>query len=397
MTRLMIINANLLEPRTGEVTEAAWLEVADGRITATGTGRTPAMAEVTIDAAGATVLPGLIDAHVHLTLTTLDAQDAASWTDGYCTARALKEAERTLKRGFTTVRDVGGAGYGMARAISEGLFPGPRLIFGGKALSQTGGHGDFRPLPDAANACCQSRPGFSRIADGVDAVRTAARDEFRKGASHLKVLVSGGVASPHDEISAVQYSMSELEAAVEEASNHGRYITAHAYHPKAINRALRAGVRCIEHGNLLDDESLRLFVEHDAFLVPTLITYDQLAAYGINPEKLSLVRDQGLTALERAYRAGVNLVFGSDLLGPMQLAQLEEFTLRAKVQPPLDIIRAATVNAARLLGLAGEIGTLEPGAHADLIVIDGDPLTDIGVLTDPDRYLRHVIKGGRSI
>jgi imidazolonepropionase-like amidohydrolase len=391
---LLITNAHLLEPATGTITEG-WLEIAGGRIVDTGEGTAPSDGD--LDAAGATVLPGLIDAHVHLLLTSLDPQDTASWSAGYATVRALREAERMLRRGFTTVRDVGGADYGMARALQEGLALGPRLVFGGKALSQTGGHGDFRRLTDSSIPCCQSHAGFARIADGVDAVRTAARDEFRKGAKHLKVLVSGGVASPHDDLAAVQYSDEELRAAVEEAENHGRYVTAHAYHPRAINRALRAGVRCIEHGNLLDEETLELLVEKDAFLVPTLITYDQLAAFGLHPEKLSLVRDEGLAALEKAHRAGVNLVYGSDLLGPMQPAQLQEFTLRAQVQPPADVLRAATANAARLLGLAGQIGTLAVGAHADLIVVDGNPLDDIRVLTDPDRYLRHVIRGGVTV
>ncbi|MFJ3793715.1 amidohydrolase family protein [Kitasatospora sp. NPDC090091] len=403
MNRLLITHAHLLHPEDGTRTEPSWLEVADGRIAATGTGRPPAPGEDVrvIDARGATVLPGLIDVHVHLLVTSLDLRDVADWTPGYATVRALAEAERMLRRGFTTVRDVGGADHGMARALAEGLVPGPRLVHGGKALSQTGGHGDLRPLGDDALPCCEARPHFGRIADGVDAVRAAARDEFRKGAAHLKVLLSGGVASPHDEIAAVQYSEEEIRAAVEEAENHNRYVTVHAYHPRAIDRALRAGVRCVEHGNLLDDANAALLRERDAFLVPTLVAYEQTAklgaASGLPPAaigKLAEVRDQGLAALERAHRAGVNLVYGSDLLGPLHPAQLEEFRLRAEVQPAADVIRSATVTAARLLGMAGEIGTLAPGAHADLLVVDGDPLADLAVLTRPECHLRQVIKAG---
>ncbi|WP_241779763.1 metal-dependent hydrolase family protein [Streptomyces natalensis] len=257
------------------------------------------------------------------------------------------------------------------------------------------------PLGDDSVPCCESRPDFARIADGVDAVRAAARDEFRKGAAHLKVLLSGGVASPHDEIAAVQYSEDEIRAAVEEAENHNRYVTAHAYHPRAIDRALRAGVRCVEHGNLIDDATIALLLERDAFLVPTLIAYEQTAKLGRQsglPEssyrKLTEVRDHGLAALEKAHRAGVNLVHGSDLLGPLHPAQLEEFTLRAEVQPAADVIRSATSTAARLLRMEGEIGTLAPGAHADLLVVDGDPLADLAVLTRPERHLRHVVKAG---
>ncbi|MET8755541.1 amidohydrolase family protein, partial [Streptomyces sp. NPDC004667] len=254
---------------------------------------------------------------------------------------------------------------------------------------------------DDSVPCCESRPNFARIADGVDAVRAAARDEFRKGAAHLKVLLSGGVASPHDEIAAVQYSEAEIRAAVEEAENHNRYVTVHAYHPRAIDRALRAGVRCVEHGNLIDDATVALLLEQDAFLVPTLVAYERTAELGRQsglPEsschKLTEVRDHGLAALEKAHRAGVNLVYGSDLLGPLHSAQLEEFTLRAEVQPAADVIRSATSTAARLLRMEGEIGTLAPGAHADLLVVDGDPLADLAVLTRPERHLRHVVKAG---
>jgi imidazolonepropionase-like amidohydrolase len=281
---------------------------------------------------------------------------------------------------------------------------GPRLIFGGKALTQTGGHGDHRGRSEDRDHCCQIRPDFARIADGVDAVRHAARDEFRKGAAHLKVFASGGVASPLDEVSAVQYSYDELRAAVEEAENHNRYVTVHAYHPRSIKQALRAGVRCVEHGNLIDDESIELVLDSDAYLVPTLVTYDMMQRFGLEAgmseathRKVSDVLDGGLIALEKAHKAGVNLVYGSDLLGPLHAAQLEEFTLRAQVQPVADIIRAATTTAAKLLGLEGQIGTLQPGSHADLLVLDGNPLEDISTLTQPQTRLRYVIHGGRPL
>jgi imidazolonepropionase-like amidohydrolase len=405
LARLLVTDAHLLHPELGDLTDRSWIEVVDGRIAAVGTGRAPSVPDDVrvLDAAGATVMPGLVDAHVHILITSLGAQPMSAWTAGYATVRALAEAGRMLHRGFTTVRDVGGADRGMARAIDEGLMPGPRLVFGGKALSQTGGHGDLRPLEDEGTACGH-RPHFARIADGVDAVRTAARDEFRKGASHLKILLSGGVASPHDEVSAVQYSDDEMRAAVEEADNHNRYVTVHAYHPRAINRALRAGVRCVEHGNLLDDETIDLLVANDAFLVPTLITYEQLAAVGrqagmgeASYRKIDAVREAGLAALEKAHTAGVNLVYGSDLLGPMHASQLGEFTLRAQVQPNADVIRSATTTAARLLRMEGLIGTLTEGAHADLLVLDGNPLEDIGVLTDPRARLRYVVQAGNPI
>ncbi|MGH1554139.1 amidohydrolase family protein [Streptomyces sp. L7] len=225
--------------------------------------------------------------------------------------------------GSRTVRDVGGADHGMARAIDEGLAVGPRLMFGGKALSRTGGHGDVRPLSDDTLPCCQSLPAFARVADGVDAVRAAARDEFRKGAAHLKMLISGGVASPPDEVSAVQYTDEEIRAAVIEAENHNRYVTVHGYHPRGVNRALRAGVRCVEHGNLprrRDHQPAartRRLPGSDAGHLRPDGTARQAVRHGrtVLP-KVADVHEAGLSALERAHKAGVNLVYGSDLLGP---------------------------------------------------------------------------------
>ena len=403
---LLIREAHLLDPAAGTLSDRSWMEISGGVIADSGTGTPPAAAADTrvIDAAGGTVMPGLVDAHVHLLLTTFDLVDAASWTAGYATVRALAEAGRMLRRGFTTVRDVGGADWGMARALDEGLAVGPRLVFGGKALSQTGGHGDLRARGDERLPCCQAQPSFARIADGIEAVRHAAREEFRNGAAHLKMLLSGGVASPLDDVSEVQYSDEEMRTAVIEADNHNRYVTVHAYHPRGVNRALRAGVRCVEHGNLLDDETITLLLDNDAFLVPTLVTYDQMDKFGRQTgiparslQKNAQVRDAGLAALEKAHNAGVNVVYGSDLLGPLQTAQLEEFTLRAEVQPAVDIIRAATTTAARLLNLEGTIGTLAVGAEADLLVLDGNPLEDISVLTSPERHLRYVVRAGEPI
>jgi imidazolonepropionase-like amidohydrolase len=305
-----------------------------------------------------------------------------------------------LDRGFTTVRDVAGADYGLADAQAEGLIRGPRLLICGRALSQTGGHGDGRGRGTHRHddhPCCA---GLSRIADGVDAVRAAARDELRKGAHHIKVMASGGVASPTDRIDSTQYSADELRAVVEETEAANRYVAAHAYTARAVNRALELGIRSIEHGNLLDDRSIELFGARDAFLVPTLVTYWALKQEGREhglPEsswrKVDEVLGAGLVALERAARGGVKLVYGSDLLGGMHRHQKHEFRLRAEVQPPLDVIRSATSIAAELVNMTGEIGTLRPGAYADLLVLDGDPLADVGVLVEP-KHLRHVVQGG---
>ncbi|MEU6572706.1 amidohydrolase family protein [Streptomyces sp. NPDC046805] len=396
---LLLRNALLLDVNTGDYLEAD-LRCVEGRIAEIGTAL-PVPDDVRVlDVAGAPVLPGLIDAHVHVTAATADLDSIPSASPNYVAAHSARIMSGMLDRGFTTVRDAAGADFGLCDAQAEGLLRGPRLLFCGRALSQTGGHGDARSRGTRVrddHPCCA---GLSRIADGVDAVRTAARDELRKGAHHLKVMASGGVASPTDRIDSTQYSMDELRAVVEEAEAANRYVAAHAYTARAVNRALQAGIRSIEHGNLLDDESVRLLVEHDAFLVPTLVTYWALKQEGpqhglsaSNHRKVDEVLDAGLAALERAVRGGVRTVYGSDLLGGMHRHQNEEFRIRCEVQKPLEVIRSATTTAAELLRLEGEIGVLRPEARADLVVLRGDPLTDIGFLATPEN-IGYVVQDG---
>ncbi|WP_158891046.1 metal-dependent hydrolase family protein [Amycolatopsis anabasis] len=400
MTALLLRDAVLLDPENAECREGDLLAV-DGRIAESGPGlRAPAGARV-LELGGAVVLPGLIDAHVHVTAATGDLGALPGWSPYYVGAHAARILRGMAERGFTTVRDASGADFGLADAQREGLLSGPRILFCGKALSQTGGHGDARGRGTQVvndHPCCA---GLGRIADGVDAVRAAARDELRKGAHHIKVMASGGVASPTDRIDSTQYSMAELRAAVEEAEAANRYVAAHAYTARAVNRALEAGVRSIEHGNLLDDRSVELFVAHNAFLVPTLVTYWALKEEGMDFgltrrmwEKVDVVLDAGLSAVDRAARGGVRMAYGSDLLGGMHRHQSTEFRLRGEVLSPVEVIRSATATAAELLGRAGEIGTLAIGALADLIIVDGNPLDDLGVLADPETHLRAVIQSG---
>ncbi|MFD7136463.1 amidohydrolase family protein [Streptomyces sp. NPDC059894] len=399
---LLLRNALLLDVESGTYQECD-VRCADGRIAETGSRLAAPDGVRVVDLAGAPVLPGLIDAHVHVTAATADLGALPHSSPSYIAAHSARIMGGMLDRGFTTVRDASGADYGLSDAQAEGLVRGPRLLFCGRALSQTGGHGDTRGRGTRVSddhPCCA---GLGRVADGVDAVRAAARDELRKGAHHLKVMASGGVASPTDRIDSTQYSMDELRAIVEEATAANRYVAAHAYTARAVNRALEAGIRSIEHGNLLDDESVRLFAHHDAFLVPTLVTYWALKKegpeYGLPADshrKVDEVLGEGLAALERAVRGGVRTVYGSDLLGGMHHHQNEEFRLRAEVQSPLDVIRSATTTAARLLCREGEIGTTAPGAYADLIVLRGDPLTDIGFLADP-RNVAGVVQGGTVV
>jgi imidazolonepropionase-like amidohydrolase len=247
--------------------------------------------------------------------------------------------------------------------------------------------------------CC---PTLTVVADGVAEVRRAARDQLRRGAHHVKVMLSGGIASPTDRIDSTQYSMEELRAVVEEARAANRYVTGHAYTAAAVNRGLEAGVGCIEHGNLMDASSVELFKVTGAFYVPTLATYAALASEGLEQgmpadqhAKVFEVLDAGLGALELAHRAGLPIVYGTDLLGGMHRRQLTELTLRSQVQPAADVLRAATTVAARLLRLEGRVGVVAPGASADLLVVDGNPLETLELLTDPARNLRLVMAAGR--
>jgi imidazolonepropionase-like amidohydrolase len=246
--------------------------------------------------------------------------------------------------------------------------------------------------------CC---PALTVVADGVPEVRRAAREQLRRGAHHVKVMLSGGIASPTDRIDSVQYSMEELRAVVEEAAAANRYVTGHAYTAEAVNRGLEAGVRCIEHGNLMDGASVARLREAGAFYVPTLATYAALAEEGREHgfpadqhRKVFEVLDAGLGALELAHRAGVPIVYGTDLLGGMHRRQLTELTLRAEVQPAAEVLRSATTVAARLLRLEGRVGVVAPGAFADLLLVDGNPLERLALLTEPQRHLKLVMKAG---
>jgi imidazolonepropionase-like amidohydrolase len=309
-----------------------------------------------------------------------------------------------LQRGFTTVRDAGGADWGLAQAVEAGLVAGPRLFFSGRVLSQTGGHGDFRPRAEPSSLCaCQVHSSyFSHVADGVDAVRTAAREELRRGAHQVKIMASGGVASPTDPIWNLQYSEGEMAAIVEEARGWRTYAMAHAYTPDAIARAVRAGVRTIEHGNLIDAASAALVKERGAYLVPTLVTYFMIQEFGralrfpeASLRKVNDVLDAGLASLEIAKRAGVPMGFGTDLLGETHEHQSREFGIRAKVLAPAEILRSATLVNAEILGRPGELGVVAPGALADLLVVDGNPLADVSILEGQGERLRAILKAGR--
>ena len=406
MAAIVLTNANILDPDLGVIRESCHVRIEDERIREVSDGPLSAGSAEVVDLRGRTLMPGLIDAHVHVALTTLDLAAMGRKPAMLVALEAAPILKRMLYRGFTTVRDAAGPVRGLAMALQRGLIEGPRLFYAGRALSQTGGHGDFRPLEDDPEICpCQVyTSGISHVADGVSAVRAAAREELRQGASQLKIMASGGVASPSDPVWNVQYSEEEMRAIVEEAAGWRTYAMAHAYSPEAISRAVRAGVRTIEHGNLIDEPTAQLMAEANAFLVPTLVTYFKIDELGrdlgmpaVSLRKVTDVLDAGLSSLERCREAGVPMGFGTDLLGETHDAQSEEFTIRARVLPAADVIRSATTVNAEILGRTGELGVVREGALADLLVVDGDPLRDLSLLTGQGEHLAGILQGGRWI
>jgi imidazolonepropionase-like amidohydrolase len=401
-TRHLFVNANILDAESGTLLPDQSVLVEGDLIARVGQGNLDAPEARRIDVRGRTLMPGLIDCHVHVTAATADLGSLDEWSPYYLAVHAGAILHGMLARGFTTVRDAGGADFGLARAVEEGLLQGPRLIFGGKALSQTGGHGDSRARTRTALEPGYHYTGLGTVCDGVAEVRRAVREEIKRGAHHIKLMLSGGVASPTDRVDSTQFSHEEIRAAVEEAEAANIYVLGHAYTSRAINRALECGVRTIEHGNLMDASSPPLFLAHDAFYVPTLVTYSALAEEGrqnglpeVSYRKIFDVLDAGQRALEMAHRAGVPIAYGTDLLGAMHAWQSREFTIRAQVQPVAAVVRSATVIGARLLRMEGQIGVVAPGAYADLLVVDGNPLEDIGVLSEPDRHVQLVMAAGR--
>ena len=394
----------LLDPRWDEAREGYEVLVEGDVIKEVVTGTiTSASAEV-IECAGRTLMPGLIDCHAHLFLSevSLRALEAVPLT--LLTARAVVLARAMLERGFTTVRDTGGADWGFKQAVDEGLVAGPRLFISGQTISTTGGHGDARRRTDgdATTNSGNALRYVSRIADGTDAVRTAAREQMRQGADQVKLMCSGGVASPYDPLESIQFTAEEIRAATDEATSFGRYVAAHAYTPEAIRRAVTCGVRTIEHGNLIDEPTTALLAERKALLVANLVTYvamhERGAALGLGPEMLAKndrVLEAGMRSLELCQRAGVPVAYGSDLLGALQSEQSREFVIRAQVLTPIEVIRQATLVGAQVVREEGRLGIVEVGARADLLLVDGDPLADLRCLLDQGAHLRAILKAGR--
>jgi imidazolonepropionase-like amidohydrolase len=390
MTAALFTNAAVYDGLADSLRPGAEVLIAEGLIQDVSDRplRRPAECEV-IDLAGRTLMPGLIDAHVHIWATDLDLLKVITRRTEYLAAFAYRSLAAMLGRGFTTARDAGGTDVGFVQALADGLAPGPRLLHAGKCLSPTGGHGDFR-RPGDFSCACELREGggarFVHLVDSPDEVRKAVRDELRQGAHQIKIMGSGGVASPADPLDREQFSDAEIATAVEEADRHGAYVMAHCHPASAVRRCAQLGVRSIEHATLIDEEAAQAVKAADAFVVPTLATIFALLedgeALGLPPvsmEKLRQVSGGVLQGLQVMRRTGLKIGLGTDLLGSQQDRQGTEFALRAQVFEPAEILRQATSVNAQLLRMEDRIGRVAPGLVADLIVVDGDPFADVTV------------------
>ncbi|MFK7995845.1 MAG: amidohydrolase family protein [Granulosicoccus sp.] len=405
MTSFLISNARIVDGTQDRPTDPMQIAVEDGRIKELG----PSVsfsADEQLDLAGLTVMPGLIDCHVHTIATTANLGENASLPSSLIAAKGARLMNQMLMRGFTTVRDLGGADIGLQQAVEQGYFVGPRLVICGKALSQSGGHTDYRgPYNNHNVSWYQNQLGaMGRICDGVAEVQRAAREELKGGAQFIKVMADGGISSPSDPVGYLVFSVEELKAMVEIANGFGTYVAGHLYADEAIVRALDCGIECIEHGNLMSDKTIARVAQEGIVVVPTNITYDLLTRkgveFGMAPEsvaKVADVREAGLDRLEKMYKAGVTMGYGSDLLGGMQSEQSGEFPLRGRYLPADAVIRSATVDAAKVLRMEGEIGALVAGASADLIAVDGNPLENLDLLTRQGAHIPLIMKQGQAV
>ena len=404
MSQIVFRNARLLDPRWDEARDGHEVLVEGDRIKEVSDKPIKAANARVVDCGKRTLMPGLIDCHVHVFLSEVNIRNLENVPLTLMTARAADLMKGMIDRGFTTVRDTGGADWGIKTAVESGLIAGPRLFISGRAIGPTGGHSDSRRRTDigAPCGCCNAMVYCMAVADGPDDVRRLTREQMRQGADQVKIMCSGGVASPYDPLDSLQFSEAEIAAATDEAKNFGRYVLAHAYTPEAITRAVTNGVRTIEHGNLIDQKAAQLLKSKGGYMVANLVTYfvmkERAAQFGMTADMLAkndIVLEGALKSLEICKAAGVKVGYGSDLLGQLQVEQSREFLFRAEVLKPLEIIRQATLVGAEVLRHEGKLGVVEPGAFADLIVVDGDPVKDLKLFLDQGAHLPVIMKAGQ--
>lgn len=402
----ILTNANVIDPIDGSIQQNITVRLFGGIIQSLGqeAGSTNCDKDaITIDLEGKYILPGLWDCHVHLAAVQgySSFDEILNLSSDTSLLRQPEIGQAMLDRGFTTVRDCGGALLPLKLAFEQGIHPGPRVFIAGRQLSQSGGCGDKRSSFDDSYCCGGAKQISCRTVDGVPECLKFTREELRLGSDFIKIMAGGGVGSSSGALGDLEFTEDEVKAITTVASNAGTYVTAHAYTPAVIKQAVNCGVLGIEHGNYLDKGTAELMAQKGVYLTPTLVTY----AVGSMPEfggfmspqsmaKLKNTLESGLRAIEIAKEAGVTICFGTDLLGPMHFAQTKEFQLRKSVQSPLEIIQSATVNAAQMMRQKS-LGRVAPGFIADLLILNANPLEDITILDRPERHLLAVFKEGR--
>jgi imidazolonepropionase-like amidohydrolase len=406
---LVLRNARIFDGHSADCAEGMSVVVAEGRVQeiTSRAVKAPRGAR-TFDVGGRTLMPGLIDAHTHAYACDVNVHKIETVGPASRTAHAVRMLGFALDCGFTTVRDICGGDRSLAKAIDDGLIRSPRYLYAGKALSMTGGHGDMREIDETpqyhAMCACGIFNSFAKVADGVTEVIRATREELRQGAHCIKIMGSGGVASPTDPLWMNQYREDEIRAIVQECSERRTYASAHCHPASAARRCAEFGVRCIEHGTLMDDETARFIAKKGAYVVPTLSILHALVEEGPRlgfpaqmQAKAQEVAKGAIEGLHVMRKAKVKLGYGTDLLGSLYVQQCREFTLRREVFSPLELLRQATSINAEMMMLEDTIGCVKPGAHADLIVVDGDPLKDIGLLAQDGRKLTAIVRGGAVV
>ncbi|KAJ5887727.1 amidohydrolase [Penicillium taxi] len=402
-------NANLIDVEYGTVIPNTIVRISNGRIAGvwTGTQRDVPVGSNAVDLQGQYICPGLIDCHVHMIATpgSFSLKDLFAASPTTIAYRTAYNARQMLLRGFTTARDTGGADAALRDAIAEGLVIGPRLFIAGKALSQTGGHGDSRPSYESDHKCCGGHsPTLSRVCNGVPECLAAVRDELRQGANFIKIMGGGGVASPSDTLNMIQFTAEEIRAITTTAKQSKTYVTAHAYTIEAIRHVVDNGVLGIEHGNFIDEETALYCKERGVTFTPTLVTYQGMTEPPFDQfldedgqRKNREVLAGGLGALRILSKVGARICFGSDLLGGLHSLQSREFSIRSSVLTPKEILQSATINAARLLGKEDELGCIKKGSIADILILKSNPLQDITILDHIQNSLVAILKDGRVV
>lgn len=408
MTSILLENARVFDGMNAECREGIQVLVESGVIREVSDKPIKCSGAQVIDVGGRTLMPGLIDAHVHAYASDMNFQRVDLAGEAYRTAHAARMLGFALDCGFTTVRDIGGGDYGLWRAIEDKLIRGPRFFYAGKILSMTGGHGDLRQMSESRHnhgyCSCGDFNSLCVVADGVDACIKAVREELRRGAHCIKIMGSGGVTSPSDPIWMNQYREDEIRAIVNETTERRTYTSAHCHPVSAIRRSAEFGVRVIEHGTLIDDATAQFVADRGAYIVPTMAIIfamtelaEKLGLPKPSQEKLAVAFKQAISGLESMRKAQVRIGFGTDLLGESYRQQCREFTIRKEVFSPLEILRQATSTNAAILMQEGKLGCVASGAYADLLVVDGDPLKDIELLAADGRNLKLIMRAGELV